>query len=168
MRWRADHDVETTDWRAVCGRTARTVRRAGRVDTLPDPYHTPSWWSLISRLNTFFPFEKISTVHHAVPPALQGRLQGALKIGEKIRFSSASLNSGVKRKIQSPGGYRAETGCGLYPSQCSYHFPTAQCHFGAETQFDNPAIGNEPPQFGSEDTQPIVGYQINIFLPCPK
>ena len=38
MLWRADHDVETTDWRAVCGRTARTVRRAGRVDTLPDPY----------------------------------------------------------------------------------------------------------------------------------
>ena len=42
MRWRADHDAETTDWRAVCGRTARTVRRAGRVDTLPDPYHPPA------------------------------------------------------------------------------------------------------------------------------
>ena len=38
MLWRADHDVETTDWRAVCGRTARTVRRAGRVKALPDPY----------------------------------------------------------------------------------------------------------------------------------
>jgi len=32
-------DEETSDWRAVCGRTARTVRRAGRVNTLPDPYH---------------------------------------------------------------------------------------------------------------------------------
>ena len=30
-------DEETSDWRAVCGRTARTVRRAGR-DSLPDPY----------------------------------------------------------------------------------------------------------------------------------
>jgi Reverse transcriptase (RNA-dependent DNA polymerase)/Group II intron, maturase-specific domain len=28
----------TSDWRAVCGRTASTVRRAGRVNTLPDPY----------------------------------------------------------------------------------------------------------------------------------
>ena len=28
----------TTDWRAVCGRTARTVRRAGRVSSLLDPY----------------------------------------------------------------------------------------------------------------------------------
>ena len=32
-------DEETTDWRAVCGKTARTVRRAGRAQTLPDPYH---------------------------------------------------------------------------------------------------------------------------------
>jgi group II intron maturase len=31
-------DEETNDWRAVCGRTARTVRRAGRANTLPDPY----------------------------------------------------------------------------------------------------------------------------------
>jgi hypothetical protein len=29
-------DEETSDWRAVCGRTARTVRRAGRKR--PDPY----------------------------------------------------------------------------------------------------------------------------------
>ena len=29
-------DEETTDWRAVCGKTARTVRRAGRV-TFPTP-----------------------------------------------------------------------------------------------------------------------------------
>ena len=33
-------DEETSDWRAVCGRTARTVRRAGRANTLPDPYQT--------------------------------------------------------------------------------------------------------------------------------
>src|SRR5882757_1075446 len=31
-------DEETGDWRAVCGRTARTVRRAGRANILPDPY----------------------------------------------------------------------------------------------------------------------------------
>ena len=35
---RADPDEETTDWRAVCGRTACTVRRAGRTLVLPDPY----------------------------------------------------------------------------------------------------------------------------------
>jgi hypothetical protein len=31
-------DVETLDWRAVCGKTARTVRRAGRAAALSDPY----------------------------------------------------------------------------------------------------------------------------------
>ncbi len=28
--WRANPDEDTTDWRAVCGRSARTVRREGR------------------------------------------------------------------------------------------------------------------------------------------
>jgi RNA-directed DNA polymerase len=37
--WRANPDEETTDWRAVCGRTACTVRRAGRGLPLSDPYH---------------------------------------------------------------------------------------------------------------------------------
>src|SRR5687768_10221826 len=32
-------DEETTDWRAVCGKTARTVRRAGSAKADPDPYH---------------------------------------------------------------------------------------------------------------------------------
>ena len=32
-------DEETTNWRAVCGKTARTVRRAGSAKTDPDPYH---------------------------------------------------------------------------------------------------------------------------------
>src|SRR6266581_3616829 len=32
-------DEETTDWRAVCEKTARTVRRAGSVQADPDPYH---------------------------------------------------------------------------------------------------------------------------------
>ena len=31
-------DEETTDWRAVCGRTARTVRRAGTAKAVSDPY----------------------------------------------------------------------------------------------------------------------------------
>ena len=30
-------DEETTDWRAVCGKTARTVRRAGRATPFPTP-----------------------------------------------------------------------------------------------------------------------------------
>jgi hypothetical protein len=34
-------DVETSDWRAVCGRTARTVRREGRARALPYPYRAP-------------------------------------------------------------------------------------------------------------------------------
>ena len=34
----ADPDVETLDWRAVCGKTARTVRRAGSAKADPDPY----------------------------------------------------------------------------------------------------------------------------------
>jgi len=40
MGGHANPDEETTDWRAVCGRTACTVRRAGRVRALSDPYHT--------------------------------------------------------------------------------------------------------------------------------
>src|SRR6266446_1080359 len=36
--WRANPDEETTDWRAVCGRTARTVRRAGTAKAVSDPY----------------------------------------------------------------------------------------------------------------------------------
>ena len=32
MFWRVNPDEETTNWRAVCGRTARTVRREGRID----------------------------------------------------------------------------------------------------------------------------------------
>src|SRR5262245_13573945 len=35
---RANPDEETTDWRAVCGKTASTVRRAGRASALSDPY----------------------------------------------------------------------------------------------------------------------------------
>jgi hypothetical protein len=38
MFWRANPDEETANWRAVCGRTACTVRRAGRTRVLPDPY----------------------------------------------------------------------------------------------------------------------------------
>src|SRR4030095_13739578 len=34
----ANPDEETTDWRAVCGRTARTVRRAGTAKAVSDPY----------------------------------------------------------------------------------------------------------------------------------
>jgi hypothetical protein len=41
MLWRANPDEETTNWRAVCGRTACTVRRAGRTRILPDPYLRP-------------------------------------------------------------------------------------------------------------------------------
>src|SRR5919198_3253153 len=36
--WRANPDEETTDWRAVCGKIARTVRRAGTAKAVSDPY----------------------------------------------------------------------------------------------------------------------------------
>ena len=32
---------KTTDWRAVCGKTARTVRREGSVKADPYPYLSP-------------------------------------------------------------------------------------------------------------------------------
>jgi len=38
LLWRVSPDKETTNWRAVCGKTACTVRRAGRMRVLPDPY----------------------------------------------------------------------------------------------------------------------------------
>src|SRR5947207_12335233 len=37
MSKRDTPDEETNDWRAVCGRTARTVRRAGRGQPFPTP-----------------------------------------------------------------------------------------------------------------------------------
>src|SRR6266508_6411653 len=42
--WRANPDEETPDWRAVCGRTARTVRRAGTAKAVSDPYR---FWNTI-------------------------------------------------------------------------------------------------------------------------
>src|SRR5207244_5716345 len=37
MSKRDTPDEETNDWRAVCGRTGRTVRRAGRAQPFPTP-----------------------------------------------------------------------------------------------------------------------------------
>ena len=37
-RRRDTPDEENSDWRAVCGKTASTVRRTGRAKALPDPY----------------------------------------------------------------------------------------------------------------------------------
>jgi len=48
MSKRDTPDEETNDWRAVCGRTARTVRRAGRAQTLPDPYRLENPADLIT------------------------------------------------------------------------------------------------------------------------
>ena len=56
MPWQANPDEETTDWRAVCGRTGgwpwatRTVRRAGRARALLDPYHLAFKSTMDSRL----------------------------------------------------------------------------------------------------------------------
>ena len=40
MLWQANPDEETTDWRAVCGRTARTVRREGKARAFLYPYQS--------------------------------------------------------------------------------------------------------------------------------
>src|SRR5260370_14199350 len=38
VAWRANPDVETTDWRARRGRTAQRVRREGTAVAVPYPY----------------------------------------------------------------------------------------------------------------------------------
>ncbi|MHB1643273.1 MAG: hypothetical protein ACYCS8_11555, partial [Acidithiobacillus sp.] len=38
INWRANPDVETTDWRARRGKTAHRVRREGTVIAVPYPY----------------------------------------------------------------------------------------------------------------------------------
>ena len=48
VEWIFSHDAETLDWRAVCGRTARTVRREGRASAFLYPY------SKIKALDTGF------------------------------------------------------------------------------------------------------------------
>jgi len=50
MLRRANPDEETLDWRAVCGRTARTVRREGRAIALPYPYQHAEVWRFAIRL----------------------------------------------------------------------------------------------------------------------
>ena len=37
MLWRVNPDEEILDWKAVCGRTARTVWREGRLVAFPTP-----------------------------------------------------------------------------------------------------------------------------------
>ena len=41
MYQRANPDEEIADWRAVCGKTACTVRREGRASAFPYPYRLP-------------------------------------------------------------------------------------------------------------------------------
>ena len=84
MLWRADHDVETTDWRAVCGRTARTVRRAGRASALPDPYHGYHLYILDNQKKLF----SVSSASSGVAP--RGMIQ-ALE-GVTLIFYISSLH----------------------------------------------------------------------------
>jgi len=53
MLRRANPERETADWRAVCGRTACTVRRAGRTSVLPDPYRWPTAAIRVAEICTF-------------------------------------------------------------------------------------------------------------------
>jgi hypothetical protein len=84
-------DVETLDWRAVCGRTARTVRRAGRARAFPDPYQmhlamgqgafplvfprATQAWNVLSRLNKVCCAPIRGKDSQAPAPALSNRPQ---------------------------------------------------------------------------------------------
>ncbi len=101
---RAHPDEETTDWRAVCGRTARTVRRAGRAQLFPTP----------------------------IPEALNegnarsvggcAREAGSIEPALLIHFDLHSRRSGEGRNpvwIMNPGrgpGCLVTTGCRLSPA----------------------------------------------------
>ena len=37
MQWLVNPDVEILDWKAVCGKTARTVWKEGRLIAFPTP-----------------------------------------------------------------------------------------------------------------------------------
>ncbi len=50
MLRRANPNKETTDWRAVCGKTACTVRRAGKMRVFPDPYQQSVQVRSVSKL----------------------------------------------------------------------------------------------------------------------
>src|SRR6266446_515631 len=52
-RLRDTLDEETADWRAVCGKTARTVRRAGRGQPFPTPINitcATKWRAQVARI----------------------------------------------------------------------------------------------------------------------
>ena len=57
---RANPDEETTDWRAVCGRTARTVRRAGTARAVPDPYPVEEFWLKLIKTPSPCIFKRVS------------------------------------------------------------------------------------------------------------
>ena len=73
MRWRANPDEETTDWGAVCGRTARKVRREGRAEALSYPYqrvfqYFPSPLGSF-RVRAMNPVSRTSSPQHPAPHA---------------------------------------------------------------------------------------------------
>ena len=60
---RANPDEETTNWRAVCGKTARTVRREGRTSVLLYPYHERRHPGGPSSSPTTFPSALFNTIN---------------------------------------------------------------------------------------------------------
>ena len=52
MQWLVNPDEEILDWKAVCGKTARTVWREGRLIAFPTPIPANRlrrvWWSVAS------------------------------------------------------------------------------------------------------------------------
>jgi hypothetical protein len=79
LKTRDTPDEETGDWRAVCGKTARTVRRAGRVNTLPDPYRGEA--SVPIQVIRLYPLRSLPPLHrfpldkeHPLQPAFAKRL----------------------------------------------------------------------------------------------
>src|SRR5262249_39228800 len=64
---RANPDEETTDWRAVCGRIARTVRRAGTARAVPDPYRAYVYLDLMTNADTIKRLSKPSNGRRVQP-----------------------------------------------------------------------------------------------------
>jgi len=63
LSWRANPDEETTDWRAVRGRTAHTVRREGRAEwSFPTPILTFRLTRVVDNPQRFQPAEAAGVV----------------------------------------------------------------------------------------------------------
>src|SRR6476620_8880643 len=96
---RDNPDEVTANWRAVCGRTARTVRRAGTASAVLDPYHAagteigkrPKLASLRQR-TLLYPISAPATWRHQRGPPLQLQLQHPRQLQLSLRGAKSNGN----------------------------------------------------------------------------